>query len=55
MRTKQNMRKQDYDRLKRLCSKLEIDWEEFDFVAYNYHEVKQQIYERAGDVSVFGA
>jgi hypothetical protein len=42
------MRLQEEKRLRKLARKLDVDYQEFDFKAFGYDEIKDQIYRRAG-------
>lgn len=42
------LRKQEIERLKQLARKLDIDYQEYDFEAYGYEEIKEQMCRRAG-------
>jgi hypothetical protein len=41
------VRNQEIDRLKALARKLDIDYQEFDFRAFGYQEIKEQMLKRA--------
>lgn len=41
------MRPQEIKKLKKLCNSLDLDWQEYDYIASNYQTIKEQILKKA--------